>query len=73
MKVVVLIKGGAVQNVFSDEAVDVTIVDYDTDGIESDKLTMVDGQQALIYSESEPANVNPQYVELIHSEIEHSN
>jgi hypothetical protein len=71
MKIVVLIKNGVVQNVISDEAVDVTIVDYDTDGIEPDKLTMVDGQEALIYSELEPANVNPEQVELIHSEIEH--
>jgi len=40
-RIAIIMEGGLIQNILSDEEVDITIVDYDTEGAEEEDLTEV--------------------------------
>ena len=53
-RIAIIMEGGLIQNIFADEEVDITIVDYDTEGADEEDLTEVlqnDGTsvEAFIY------------------------
>jgi hypothetical protein len=41
MKIVIVIEGNMIQTIFSDEPVKVAIIDYDTDGVEKERITSI--------------------------------
>lgn len=51
-QIIILLDGGIIHQVIADEAVDVTIIDYDTDGIPEEELQMSpDGDLVMVYDE----------------------
>jgi hypothetical protein len=73
MKVVVVVQGGIVQEVITDEElVDVVIVDRDTDGLSEDEVKVVDGKESYVYGGLQRAETNPEKVEEIFKEV-HNN
>lgn len=62
-KVILVMEGGLIQNVIADTAVDLTIIDRDTEGADEDELRQVYGDDA--YVSGPHVNVNPEEVEVI--------
>jgi hypothetical protein len=48
-KAIIVMNGGIIQNVVTDEDVDVTVVDYDTEGADLDDLKKVHGNDAYVF------------------------
>lgn len=49
-KIFVVLEGGIVQNVVSEEPLDVYVIDYDTEGASKDEITMMFGNKAVVYN-----------------------
>jgi hypothetical protein len=62
-KIVIVLEGGVVQNVLTDEPTEVTVVDYDTEGAEENEITKVLGNDAVVAVWD--AEVNPEEIERI--------
>lgn len=65
MKIVIVVEGGVVQNVMSEEPIEFVIIDYDTEGAGADELTEIYGAEALLASW--PAEVNSNEVQYVHA------
>ena len=59
-KVMIIVKGGLVKSVVTDEKMDVTIVDLDVDGTPDEELTDTIDGMANVYKDSE---VDPDFIE----------
>jgi hypothetical protein len=60
-KVAIVLDGGIVQNVVSEEPLDVIVIDYDTEGTEASEITKMFGNDAVIGqypSEHNPDEMN---------------
>ena len=69
MKAVVFIEGGVVQEVLSDEGMEILIVDRDTEGVETNELYKITGDDAYVYS-TRGSSVNKEKIEEIYKELE---
>lgn len=66
MKVAVIIEGGVVQTVLSDQkGVELVIVDYDTHDLEEEEITTILGNKSYIYGGIENAEVNKEQIDRI--------
>lgn len=48
VKMAIFIKGGIIQSIISDEDVDIRLIDQDTEGLEDDEITEVNGIQSHV-------------------------
>lgn len=49
-RVIVVVEGGVVQTVVhDDQAIEVVVIDYDTDGLEEEDITKINGVDAYVY------------------------
>ena len=62
-KVFVIIDGGIIQNVITTTNLDVTVIDYDTEGADLDDLKVVYGTDA--YVSGPDIEINPQEAEAL--------
>ena len=69
-RVVVIVEGGVVQNVLVDKETEVIVVDYDSDGLEEDEITMIHGDEAYVYNGVHHGEVNSEEIDYILSCIE---
>lgn len=42
-RVLIIMNGGIIQNILSDEAIEIRVIDYDTEGIDENNLVLVPG------------------------------
>lgn len=66
MKTLIIVKGGAVQKVYTDVENEVVIVDYDTEGVNVEELVTVNGEEVSV---SEISEVNPKELYAILKQI----
>ncbi|MCC2248941.1 hypothetical protein JUJ52_03080 [Virgibacillus sp. AGTR] len=66
MKIAVIVEGGVVQNVLSNqENVDIVIVDYDTEGADEEETTTVLENEAYVYGGITKPEVNKKEIDQI--------
>lgn len=69
MRAIIFIEGGVVQEVMSDEGMEILIVDRDTEGVELDELYKIAGQDAYVYS-ARGSSVNKERIDELYKEFE---
>ncbi|PTY93051.1 hypothetical protein B5V90_02910 [Heyndrickxia sporothermodurans] len=69
MRAIVFIEGGAVQEVMSDEGMEILIVDRDTEGVDLSELRKIAGDDAYVYS-TRGSSVNKEKIKEIYKELE---
>lgn len=62
-RVVIILGDGIIQQVLSDESLDLTIVDMDAEAFDEEDLVDVDGSQARVYEET--VDINSQTIDQI--------
>lgn len=70
MKVVVFIEGGVIQDVISNNELEVRIIDGDLDGCEERDVQRIEGEDVYVYSSHRTAKVDKSKVEKIFREIQ---
>ena len=48
-RIVIEMQGGLIQSVIADEPADVLVIDRDTDGMEPEELTIIEGEEAYLH------------------------
>ncbi len=71
MKLVIIVDGGIVQDVYTDQPAEVVIVDRDTEGCDIEDLRTVQGEDAYIYTGIKDATIDPERVSTIMREVNH--
>ena len=66
-KIVIVLEGGLVQHIVADQEMDVTVLDFDTEGIDEKHSTEVNGDEA--YVTSPHLEIDPDEVESINDQI----
>lgn len=69
MKIAIIVEGGVVQEVISNENIKIRVIDRDTDGVEPEDLIAVENNDAYIYNGVRSSNLQPERTEKIFSEI----
>ncbi|MFL0365211.1 MULTISPECIES: hypothetical protein [Pseudobacillus] len=69
MKTIIVVNGGIIQHVLTDQPSEVYVVDYDTKDAVADELTVIQGEEAYVYGGIHSAEVNPKKVEIMVEEI----
>ncbi|MGX1195805.1 hypothetical protein [Metabacillus sp. SLBN-84] len=62
--IVIIMDGGIIQNILTeDETIEITVVDYDTEGADSDEITSINGNDACVLGPT--TEVNPEEIKSI--------
>lgn len=70
MNIVITIEEGTVQSVLTDEEARVIVIDRDTDGIDDEELSLIQGEQAYLYAGITSAQKDVELVAAIIKEVD---
>lgn len=69
MKIAIVVEGGIVQEVITDEEImDVVVIDRDTDGLDESEIKKVDGWKTYVYNGLRRTKHEPERLEKIYQE-----
>lgn len=69
MTIVIILEGGAVQEVISDQETRVVVVDRDNDHVEDHELTTVLGHESVVYKGLTSSTVNTELIKQVIEEV----
>jgi hypothetical protein len=69
MTIVIILEGGAVQEVISDQETKVIVIDRDNDHVEDHELTTVLGHQSVVYKGITSSTVDIQVIKQVIEEV----